>query len=81
MYEFFYDLAVYANENWKGNFTPKEIAVNAYLYTCDCQCSTFEEPVGSMFTLLRNLGEDYNNGSEEEDYYLTQLIEYLNGKE
>lgn len=28
----FYDIAEYGNANWKGNFTPKEIACNAYDY-------------------------------------------------
>lgn len=29
-YGFFYDIAEYGNENWKGDFTPKELAQNAY---------------------------------------------------
>lgn len=31
-YSFFYDLAKYCNDNWKGCFTEKEIAENAYEY-------------------------------------------------
>ena len=31
-YSFFYDIAAYANENWNGNFTIKEIACYAYKY-------------------------------------------------
>lgn len=31
-YGFFWDIANYGNENWKGNFTSKEIAENAYDY-------------------------------------------------
>lgn len=27
-YEDFYDIAEYGNENWKGSYTPKEIAVS-----------------------------------------------------
>ena len=28
-YSDFYDMAVYSNDNWRGKFTPKEIACNA----------------------------------------------------
>lgn len=31
-YSFFYDLAKYCNDTWKGCFTEKEIAENAYEY-------------------------------------------------
>lgn len=31
-YEKFYTIAEYGNANWKGSFTPKEIACNAYDY-------------------------------------------------
>ena len=31
-FELFYDLAVYANDNWGGGFTEKEIAMNAFDY-------------------------------------------------
>ncbi len=31
----FYDLAEYANNNWRGSFTPREIAENAFLYKTD----------------------------------------------
>lgn len=34
-YSDFYDIAEYGNANWKGNFTPKEIAENAYDYLCE----------------------------------------------
>ena len=34
-YTDFYDIAEYANENWKGNFTPKEIACYTYDYYAD----------------------------------------------
>ena len=38
-YSDFYDLAVYGNENWKGSFTPKEIACNADCYYSDFKWS------------------------------------------
>ena len=31
-YADFYDIAEYGNENWKGSFTLREIACNAYDY-------------------------------------------------
>lgn len=57
----FYDIAEYGNENWKGNFTPKEIAENAYEYL-----EEFRESIGNRIThtiqdLLELLDED---GSE-----------------
>lgn len=40
-YADFYDIAEYGNANWRGKFTPKEIACNAYDYLCE-----FEESKG-----------------------------------
>lgn len=77
MYEFFYDLAVYANENWKGNFTPKEIACNAYTYLCDCQASTYDNLKGSMNDLYDNLYQDVNDANYEAFCFMQQLREYL----
>ena len=34
-YDDFYKIAEYGNENWKGNFTPREIACNAYDYKAE----------------------------------------------
>ena len=34
-YGFWYDVACYANGAWKGNFTEKEVAENAYEYLCE----------------------------------------------
>lgn len=73
MYGFFYDVAVYANTNWaKGTFTPKEVAENAYFYTVD-----FENCNSSIETLIENLAEDRNNGSEEADRLLTELLDMM----
>ena len=35
----FYDIAAYGNENWKGSYTPKEVAQNAYNYYSDFKAS------------------------------------------
>ena len=58
-YEFFYDIATYGSENWKGNFTPKEIACNAYCYLCEFQTSKeAETPTQIMKSLYELLVED-----------------------
>lgn len=38
-YEDFYNISTYGNQMWKGSFTPKEIACNAYDYYADFQWS------------------------------------------
>ena len=62
-FRFFYDIALYGSENWKGNFTPREIACNAYTYLCEFQTSKeTEEPTQIIKSLYELLVED---GSEE----------------
>ena len=34
-YEFFYNISLHANANWKGGFSSREVAINAYNYLCD----------------------------------------------
>ena len=38
-YEDFYDIASYGNENWKGSYTQKEVACNAYDYLSEFRAS------------------------------------------
>lgn len=58
----FYDIAEYGNENWKGCFTPKEIAENAYEYLCEFRESMEHVRVAhTIQELLQLLDED---GSE-----------------
>ena len=62
-YSDFYDIAVYGNENWKGSFTQKEVACNAYDYTCEFRYSKRDEmPTHTIKELAKLLAED---GSEE----------------
>lgn len=56
-YEFFYDIT----EAWKGSFTPKEVAINAYEYLCEFETSLEDTPTESIKTLYVLLVED---GSE-----------------
>lgn len=52
-FEDFYDLAVYANENWQGHLTQKEIARRAYIYTVEHDaCGTESEIIQAMLEQL-----------------------------
>ena len=58
-YEFFYNIALYANANWKGGFSNREIACNAYNYICDFQTSKETGVIAeSIKYLYENLVED-----------------------
>ena len=79
MFEFFYKLAEYANENWGGNLSSKEIAVRAYIYTQDCLASVPNDPFGSIKELMFLLQQDIASGtyaSEAEELY-SQLLQWL----
>ena len=43
MFELFYEVAEYANENWRGKMSPREVAVNAYVYTIEMEYSLKHE--------------------------------------
>ena len=62
-YDFFYDIAEYANISWnKNGFTPKEVACGAYEYLLDFKQSCKDrEPVGTIAGLLQNLKEDISD--------------------
>ena len=77
-YSDFYDLAVYGNENWKGSFTPKEIACNAFDYYMDYLQSKWSAKgklVGSMIELLNLLKLD---GSEDVEYWKEEIEQIVN---
>lgn len=62
-YADFYDIATYGNEAWKGSFTPKEVAQNAYDYLCEFEWSKANAELShTMRELVRLLKED---GTEE----------------
>ena len=76
-YEDFYDIAEYGNANWKGCFTPREIACNAYDYLVDFEQSKVRGGYHISSTiqeLLRLLDED---GSEEAIDFATQIRKEL----
>lgn len=76
-YADFYNIAEYGNENWKGSFTPKEIACNAYDYLCEYQASEIKgKPTRTMIELCKLICEDmdyadYAEIQEESENALT----------
>lgn len=74
-YEFFYNIADYGNVNWKGNFTAKEIACNAYDYLVEFEKSKNDEkPTPTIKELAKLLVED---GSEECKEWLYRMTDEL----
>lgn len=75
-YGLFYDISTYGNKNWKGAFTQKEVACNAYDYLCEFNASKRnEEPTLTIKELARLLVED---GSEQCKDWLYQIASELN---
>ncbi len=71
----FYDLAEYGNKNWKGSFTPKEVACNAYDYYEEYQQSVKQgHPTHTMMELYNLLKDD---DSDEVEYWLSNLEDVL----
>ena len=55
----FYTIAEYGNENWKGSFTPREIACNAYDYKAEYDYSIKQgKPTRTMIELCKLICED-----------------------
>ena len=71
----FYDIAEYGNEAWKGCFSAKEIAENAYIYCADFQWSKENGEVAhNIKELAKLLAED---GSEECKVWLYEMAKDL----
>lgn len=74
----FYDISVYANENWMGCNSDKVIAENAYDYYSDFQsakrkgCLTKDN---TIFQMLMRLVED---GSEEALDWANKILNEIN---
>ena len=61
-YAYFYNIAEYGNEHWKGSFTPREIACNAYDYKVEYDYSKeHNKPTHTMIELCKLLVEDMDN--------------------
>lgn len=75
---FWWDIATYGNENWKGGFTPKEVAENAYAFLLEWQLSMSNHKVNySIDSLIELLKEDVINGSEEAKEFLDTINEQI----
>ena len=76
-YDDFYTIAEYGNENWKGSFTPREVACNAYDYLCEYRYSVAKgKPTRTMIELCKLICEDmdyadYAESQEENENALT----------
>lgn len=67
----FYDIAEYGNTAWKGSFTPREIAENAYDYLCEFEAS---KKSGSPTVIIKELANLlFHDGTEEALSWLYQI--------
>lgn len=74
-YSDFYDIAEYGNEHWKGSFTPKEVACNAYDYLCEYRESLVKgKPTHTIKELYKLLIED---GGEQCNYWAMEIAQHL----
>lgn len=65
-YSDFYDIAVYGNEAWKGSFSNKEVACNAYEYKMDFDYSKESGSLTStIYELLLLLDQDNSEETQE----------------
>ena len=78
-YEDFFELARYANENWKGYYTEEEVIQNAKNYQENYDWSKANGQVDDYTTmfLLNNLAEDWANGNYEVAKWLREMITEL----
>lgn len=79
-YTDFLQIAEYANENWKGNFTEEEVKDNAKIYYADFQWSKENETIAETIkSLCSNLAEDVREmaNAEEPVKWLGQIATEL----
>ena len=57
----FYEIAEYGNINWKGGFSPKEVAKNAYIYMCEFEASKLQGKLTNIMQELCKLLIDDND--------------------
>lgn len=70
-YSNFYDLAKYGNENWKGAYSEKDVACNAYDYKLEFdESKKVGKPTHIISELMKLLDED---GSEEAMWFLNDI--------
>lgn len=72
----FYDIAEYGNVAWKGSFTPREVAYNAYDYLCEFETSKADGvPTHTIKELAKLLAEDGTNECKD---WLYEMAKELN---
>ena len=72
----FYTIAEYGNENWKGSFTPRDVACNAYDYLCEYRYSVAKgKPTLTMVELCKLICEDI--GYHEDTLTVEQMKHIL----
>ena len=76
-YPDFYNIAAYGNENWKGSYTEKEIACNAYDYYSDFKTS--KEKHYATELIQRLLIRLLDDGSEECMHWYMCIIKEIRG--
>ena len=64
----FYTITEYGSKNWKGCFTPREIACNAYDYKVEYDYSIEQgKPTHTMIELRKLICEDRNYAEIQEE--------------
>ena len=78
-YGFWYDVAKYANDNWKGCFTEREIAEGAYEYKIEWDTTVENRKVTHTISeLLARLGEDGTKEASDFEETIQEELDYLN---
>ena len=77
-YTDFYDIAEYGNENWKGNFSPREIACNAYDYKVEYDYSIEQgKPTHTMIELCKLICEDMDYADYSENSLTVEQMKQI----
>lgn len=74
----FFNIAKYGNENWRGGYTQKEVACNAYNYLVEFEYSKAKSKVTHLISsLLELLDEDGYADSYNGKAYTAKIIRAL----
>lgn len=77
-YNDFYTITEYGSENWKGCFTPREIANNAYDYKIEYDYSIEQgKPTHTMIELCKLICEDMNYAEIQEESKNALTVEQM----
>lgn len=78
-FEFWYDVAEYANANWKYKGTPKEIAMAAFEYRECWQISLHQHNLEyTLCKLCTQLKEDADNGDADAKRFFDTIMAKAN---